>query len=124
MGKFEDFARDEIYAFHRLTAIFTTFLLAAGFTVLAVKGDLGKPLVRWSFIGLVVIGSANILLIWWRMKKTIFKFYSKLEDEGFKETELYKNIRDNEETWQRAIWFSFLGSFAVFFGFLVVVLFI
>jgi len=116
MGKFTDFARTEIYAFHRLTAILTTFFMAAGFTVLAVKGDLGKPVVLWSFIGLVVVGSGNVLLIWGRIKQTIYKYYAKLEKEKSPEEQaICESIEENEGKWQQAIWWTFIGCFALFF---------
>ena len=123
MGKFTDFARTEIYAFHRLTAILTTFFLAAGFTVLAVAGRPLYPQVLWSFIGLVVIGSANILLVWWRLKRTIFRYYAKLESNRTpKEKKVCDKIENNEGKWQQAIWWSFLGCFVAFFVFLTIVL--
>lgn len=117
MGEFTRFARTEIYAFHRLTAILTTFFLAAGFTILAVIGEFGCPQIKWSFIGLIIIGSLNILLVWWRLKRTIFKYYAKLEKKRTeKELDEGNQIEENEGKWQQAIWWTFLGCF-ISFGF-------
>lgn len=124
MGKWTDFARTEIYAFHRMTATLTTFFLAAGAAVLAIKGGLECPLVLWSFAGLLVVGLANILIIWARMKRTIFQYYAKLDKSADeREQAIRTGIAKNEGKWHKAIAVTFIFCFAAFFVFVVVVLF-
>lgn len=123
MGKFTDFARDEIYAFQRLTAILTTFFMAAGFTVFAFKeGELGCRIIRWSFYALAGTGAVNIGLVWWRLRRTIFKYYAKLDKYTPDELIVCNRIKKHAWTWQQVIWFTFLGCFIAFVVFLVGVL--
>ncbi len=86
---FKDFARTEIYAFHRLTATLLTFLIGASFVVITLKeGDIGCA-DKYLFAAVIVLGFASILIIWWRIKRTLYKYYNELEEPSFEETDIY-----------------------------------
>ena len=78
--KFTDFARNEIYAFHRLTAILSTFLIASSIAILTLKGDCIGPVDKYFFIGVLFFGFGTIFTIWWRLRRTIFKYYGRLDN--------------------------------------------
>jgi len=123
MGYWTNFARTEIYAFHRLTTTLTTFFLAAGAAILAIKGDDFCPQILGSFAGLVVIGLGNIFVIWARMRKTIFQYSAKLDKKpDEREQAIRTGVEKIEGKWQKAIAVTFMFCFAAFFGFLVIVL--
>ena len=123
MGEFKRFARIEIYAFLWLTAILTTFFMAAGFTLFAFKqGDLVCWAVRWSFYIMEGLGVINIGLVWLYSWRTIFKYYVRMEDSEFLKTDIYKKITDNAGKWRSVIWFTFLACYIFFIAFLVIVL--
>ena len=123
MGEFKRFARVEIYAFLRLTAILTTFFMAAGFSIFAFKqDDLVCWAVRWTFYIMESLGVINIGLVWLYSWRTIFKYYARMEEEDFGKTGIYKKITDNAGKWQSVIWFTFLACFIFFIAFFVILL--
>ena len=123
MGKFTDFARDEIYAFYRLTAILTTFLLAAGFAIFTFKeGELGCWIIRWSFYSLAGLGGLNILFVWWRIQRTVFGYYAKMDNPFFWSSGARRNVERYTGTWQYIIWSVFIVCFLLFGVFLIGVL--
>jgi hypothetical protein len=120
-SNYTDFARNEIYAFKRLTAILTTFFLTASFTIwIFVKdSDLNPGLLfEISFVILISLGFINIILIWWRLKRTIFEYYSKFDRQNFKNPNIEQMIRTNAGKWQKVIWWMFLTCFIAFLFFL------
>lgn len=125
-GKFTDFARNEIYAFIRLTAILTTFIVTASFSILTLSSNSGKPFNGpWHaliFCITVIVAISNIIIVWGFLKWTLFKYYNKL-DKWWKltneEKDKCEDIKKNAGKWRKAIWWTFFGSLILFVGFLV-----
>jgi len=118
MNKYKDFTRSEIYAFLRLTIILTTLFLTATFTLLVFKGGFNEALVKTLFIVVIIDGFINIFIIWWRLKRTLYKYYNKLDDPAYKSTKTCKNIEKYSEFWEKLIFWTFLSCFLLFLGFL------
>jgi len=118
INKYKDFARGEIYAFLRLTLILTTFFITATFTLLIFKGGSNEPLVKALFIIVISDGFINIFIIWWRLKRTLYKYYNKLDDPAYKVTKTCQNIEKYSELWEKVIFWTFLCCFLVFLLFL------
>ena len=117
---FKEFTRDEAYAFRRMTAIITTFLISASFTIYSISCKRNNP---WDKILLqIVIGSgvATILLVYWRIHRTLFNYYNKLDKPDFKNTKEYGSITKNEGKWQKVIRATFFLCFAGFLGYVIV----
>jgi len=118
--KFRDFARNEIYALLRLTAILSTFLIATSFTILTLRGGFTGSADKWLFTGVISIGFVNILIIWWRLKRTLYKYYNKLDNPQEDDERICEKIKNNAESWEHVIWWSFIGCLMTFIGFLLI----
>ena len=117
--RFEDFARNEIYAFIRLTAILTTFFITASFAILTIIKNFSESWVeKISFVAVILSGIINIIIIWWYLKRTLFKYYNKLDDPAFQSTDIYINITKRAGKWQKFIWWLFLTCFVMFIIFI------
>lgn len=121
--KFTDFARNEIYAFHRLTAILTTFLLSASFTIFTIRGGFNGTLDKIFFQIALYSGITTILLVWWRLYRTLFNYYNELDNPCFMSTKIYKSISDNEGKWRKGIWAIFFICFVSSIGYLLTIVY-
>ena len=126
MYKFTDFSRGEIYAFHRTTMMLSTFILAASFAILALDVESDNECVRCFnfifFLGILGAGFSNIFLAWIWIKKSIYKYYARLDrflllDD--KKQKLCNKLRGNAKPWELTIWGTFLGCFFLFILFLL-----
>jgi hypothetical protein len=121
--KFQDFARNERYSLARLTATLSTVLLGFSFTIIS-KGlnsnrvTLPLGVFRFSLFGVLVLGITNVIVVWWRIKRTIYQYYNKFAREPLKSDRMLR-IEGNESKWEIVIWWSFIGCLLSFLVFII-----
>ena len=126
--KYEDFARNEIYAFHRLTLILSTFVLTVSFTLLTLEVKSNNACIQsvnmFVFSGVLIAGISNIIIVWWWLKKSLYKFYDRYDKHKYKrlsseEKILCKKIKNHSKIWECIIRWTFYVCFSLFILFLV-----
>ena len=123
--KYRDFARNEIYALHRMTITLSTFIITASVAILAVSD---QPTTQWTFkvnifflfmVG--ITGFINIFITWWWLKTSLYDYYNKKDDYNdlpTKEKVLCVKIGVDSKKWERRIRRTFLVCSIFFILFL------
>ena len=126
--RFTDFARNEIYAFHRTTIMLSTFILTASFALLSLGVKPDNECVQFInflfFLGIILAEFSNILIAWIWLKRVMYKYYARKDKHEYDnlqkpEQRLCDKIGDNARKWELTIWSTFIGCIILFILFLL-----